>query len=232
MPKRLTEDRAITLRISFDRAYTKQEVYNGIRDNILSRPEVSSYLVAEEYGTKTGVPHFQGWIKAKMSDVTLKNLIKKTFPLYAGTDGKSTGMWSAAYVQKDTYYHYVLKGTATDLPTIAFKQTLDYPDEKMHELWEEAKIMFPGESTSKSKNPTSAAVVDEAYQWAQDQQFTDPYSDDNQMAIAMKIHMIYMERKKSINNFHLQSQLRWVMCKMSNKYLMENVRRVVDAINK
>lgn len=228
MPKILSEQRAITLRITFDREYTRQEVYNGIRDKILSLPEIKSYLICEEYGDKTGVPHFQGWVKATMSAPTLKKRIRETFPLYV----ENTTRYSAADVKKDSYFHYVLKGTPTDPPVVVFKQTLDYPEDVIQTHWQEAQSMFHSSTSKTKRGPSATAIVDEVYQWAQDQQYENAYSDEAQMAICGKLHEIYLDRKKSINNFHLQSQLRWVMCKMSWKYLAENTRRVVDAINK
>lgn len=96
------------------------------------------HVVCREVSDETHKPHYQGWVELEMSEQTWKNHIKAEWPGVKGSRGRSRGSYSAVKVKKDTYEHYILKGTPTELPDIVSQllcvgETLDV--DAIHRQW-------------------------------------------------------------------------------------------------
>lgn len=97
------------------------------------------HVVCYEVSDVTKKPHYQGWVELSLSQQTWQNRIKDAFPAVRGsTRGRGNGKYSAAIVRKDTYEHYILKGTPTDYPDVvsmqlAIGEHLDI--ESIHRQW-------------------------------------------------------------------------------------------------
>lgn len=76
-----------------------------------------AHVVAYELSDEKKKWHYQGWVRHSMSYQKWTSLIKETWPDVIGSGrgrrGTTTGKYSGAEVRKESYYDYVLKGTAS-----------------------------------------------------------------------------------------------------------------------
>jgi len=232
MPKKITDVRMIHVMAHYNFKGITRDIVKTQLSIVLADPRICGYFIVDETANCER-PHFQGYVRAIMSDTTLRNLVKTAFQELDMSGVNNDFTVSNVRKTEEQILRYLCKGSDSEPPVVAFKHAIDITEEQIKASWEECKEWRKTQKTLKQKrNPTQGAIVDQVYSWAKEQTLIleRPKSEDASTMICQKLIEIYLDQKKSMNMFHMQSQLRWILCKLSDTYRDDLVRALKSSI--